>query len=162
MAIRLLDMGLYEPTYTHVGPDGVNTQIASARLRAHVLKHITDFEVFNVPVRRKLAQDFFRDNAISMVRVHALTKEDRREPILFCKDGTFTRDVTSGDMLPDVFLVDGHHRYARAAMDGEPMIAAWVLELGEWEEFRIVETIELTHEALRAMPVLQKEWWRRK
>lgn len=138
-----------ETTYTHVGDDGVNTHIASERLRKWCLENSP--EIFLTPVNMAVAKTFITNNVVSWERVCSM--KSNGEPILYCKDGFFT----GGN--PDVFLVDGHHRYARAAALREPFIEAWVLDLEQWKPFQLCNVPDTTQDKLRKAPVVRKPWW---
>jgi hypothetical protein len=143
MVIRLDDMGHFEPLFTWVDDDGSNTQIASSRLRAWVLSHMEGLEVVEVPVEQEIANQYLNDNTVSRGRVLALTSEELAEPIIFCKRHTWS------DESQDVYLVDGHHRYVRHAIDGIPFIAGWLLPVEQWEPFRVVASVNLTQDQLK-------------
>lgn len=144
-------LSITDPIYTY-SDEEICVHVASARLRRVCLAIMP--EVFLTPVSIDLANKFLSENTISMDRVFALTPGDRHEPILYCRDGKFT------DGRPDVFLVDGHHRFVRAALEGQSMIEAWVLSEAQWRPFQIFGLPEITGEQLKSQPVLSRSYWR--
>ena len=141
-----------EPIYTYT-EDDLCIHIASAKLRRVCL--LVRPEIFYTPVSIDLANKFLEQNTVNMDRVFGLRPQDLLEPILYCKDGTFT------DGRPDVFLVDGHHRFVRAALEGREMIEAWVLEEAQWRPFQISGLPDITSEQLRDQPVVPRSYWRK-
>lgn len=138
--------------FTYVDNDGTNVNIHAARLREWVLKNARGITVWDVPINRGLARKFLRDNVVDKKRVIALTADHLKEPLLFCKDGTFTEG------RPDVFLVDGHHRYCWYAFMGIALAPAWVLERGQWKEYTIEGLPTISQQGLIDMPVLKRDY----
>jgi hypothetical protein len=56
------------------------------------------------------------------------------------------------DEIPDVMLVDGHHRYVRAAIEKCGSILAWLLTEDQWRPFQIPNMPKITKEELAALP----------
>ena len=78
-------------------------------------------------------------------------RRDRLDPVIYCEDG-FT------DGIPDVMLVDGHHRYVLAAALKRPAIEA-VLVLKEfWKPFQIVGLVDVSAGLLKAIPVHKRNY----
>jgi hypothetical protein len=143
----------FEPIYTFVDKrSGMNVNIASARLCAWC--EGAELEVVGVPVNRRLAGSFIRDNIVAPKWCeHLLSLVEQGmafPPVIFAKDGNETNGA------PDVMLVDGHHRYFIAAMSGVRFIPAYVLEVEQWRPFEILGLRDTTAEALKAAPITKE------
>jgi hypothetical protein len=137
--------------YTHVDLDGVNTHIDSEKLRRWCIANKP--EIFIIPLKYELMAEFRRDNVVSPERILELSKRKDLDPIIMVKDGTF------GDNGgPNVFLVDGHHRYALACMRGQKHILGHFLEESQWRPFQIYLAKDITAEELRARPVTKRNY----
>lgn len=146
-------LGPREPIYTFIAWDGTNIHIHSSRLRTWCLEHRKDLEIVGVPVDRNLAHRFLTENVASRERVKELMlRNDALDPIIFCKDNTFTEG------RPDVMLVDGHHRFVLYAALEIPFIPSFFLDYAAWQPFRIVNIPPIDHEALRAMPITKRSY----
>jgi hypothetical protein len=145
--IHVSELDRKEPIYVWVADDGTNVRIASVRLRNWVLLNQHLFEIFLVPVDPDMAKDWIRNKQCDPKRVMNLTYKERREPIIYCKRPTFTNG------RPDVFLVDGHHRYVRAAVDGDPFIECWLIEIPQWEPFKVIGAIDISQQQLAEAPL---------
>lgn len=156
MAIDGKTLSPWTQVYTFVALDGTNVHIHSPRLREHciALRYPWTPAVVDVP----LARSFIRDNIVDPRRVSQLTEQHFIEPIILCKTEAFGLNHPT---IPDVLLVDGHHRYTRAAMDGMQTIRAWILELYQWQPFTIYNLPDYTREALNAEPIIAKPHWRK-
>lgn len=139
-----------ENVFTHVLPDGSNVCIWAERLRQHCLK--VKPEVFWTPVTQVQAVKLIADNTVDKARVMDIAKRSHWDPIIYCKDGTFTNS------LPDVFLVDGHHRYVAAAACKVGMIEAWVLEVEFWAPFKATGLSVITAERLKSLPITRRDY----
>src|SRR5215831_12977463 len=140
--IDIKDLDRFEPLYTWVADDGTNVKIASTRLRNWVLLNQHELEIFLVPVDKQMGLSWLSSGQCDPTRVRSLNRRERREPIIFCKRPTFTNG------RPDVFLVDGHHRYARAALDDDELIECWLIEIDQWKPFQVVGGIQVTQDEL--------------
>ena len=147
MTIDIRELVRGEPLFTWVADDGTNIKIASTRLRNWVLLNQHTLEIFAVHVDIEMGTSWLSTGQCDPARVRGLNRRERREPIIFCKRPTFT------DGKPDVFLVDGHHRYARAALDGDPLIECWLIEEKDWRPFQVVGGINITQEQLKSAPL---------
>lgn len=154
MPIDARTMPTGEPLYTFVDPaTGENTNIAVARLRKFLMT--VRPEVFDVPLDPALAESFINDNLASLDRAVSLTPAERREPIIFVMDGTYT------DGRPDVLLVDGRHRYLRAVLEDDKMIPAYVLTYEQWQPWRVVNYRQVTAQDLINEPIKHRPYWRK-
>jgi hypothetical protein len=137
-----------DPIYTFVDDDGTNVHIASEQLRIWCIARDAagELERFWTPTDLKLANKMLKDNTVLMNRVLALTPRHLETPIIYAKTNTHTKG------RPDVLLVDGHHRFVRACVEGRPFILAWVVERASWEEFQIDGLPSISQNLLRAMP----------
>lgn len=143
----------YKPTdaiFTHVLPNGTNINIDATKLRAWCL--VMKPQIYQIPVDFDRAQSYLRDNVVSFDRCLQLLTKDRLDPIIMAKDGTFTEG------RPDVFHVDGHHRYALAGMMHIHFIPGHCLETHEWHPFQIEGVPSVTAEHLAAMPITQRDY----
>lgn len=151
----------FEPIYTFVDHNGVNTHIASKRLREWCLEQdkLGQLERQLIPIDQELARSFFEKNAVLPQRVQALRQTlpvdmIDWEPIIYCHDGSF--GANGG---PNVLLVDGHHRYAAAALEGAPFVLGWFLTVQQWEPFQIVGLKDYTEQQLIDQPIISKDHW---
>jgi hypothetical protein len=138
------------PIYTFVGKDGTNVHVDSGALRKWCLK--TNREAVRTPVDRVLAKSFVKNNAISKDRLLELWHRTDLDPVIFCLDGNFTNG------RPDGYLVDGHHRYALFAIRRQPIILAWFIHVGEWEQFKVINIKDLTEQELKDMPIQKRSY----
>jgi hypothetical protein len=150
MALSLLDLEWKEQIYQCVGDDGIHTCVAINRLYKWVQANKKKLEIQLVPVDPGLAASFIKDNVVSRERIMELIHRTDLEPIIWGKDGTFTEG------RPDVFLMDGHHRYALHAAARVAFIKSYVLEMEQWEAFRITDAPEITQDQLRDVPILRR------
>lgn len=141
-----------EGIYTFVDNSGVNINIASQRL--HDWCAAAGLEPQLAPVDRDLSKTFIRDNAVSRDRVKELMKRKDLAPIILCKDGTFS--TKNGG--PNVYLVDGHHRYVLYSALKLPYIPAYCLEVEQWKPFEIEGLSDISREALRDIPILKRSY----
>lgn len=155
MAIDGRTLSPWTPIYTFVANDGTNVRIHATKLREHCLA--LSYKSVLVPVDVPLARSFVRDNVVDMCRVTQLTDENLREPIILCKTEAFGKNHP---VIPDTLLVDGHHRFVRNAMDGQRIIAAWLLEFYQWSPFMISNVPDTTRATLKAEPILPKPHWK--
>ena len=144
----------WEQIYTFVARDGRNIHIHAPRLRLHCLA--MQYDVVLVPVDYKLARSFLRTNTVDPRRVVTMTPEAAFEPIILCKTEAFG---TNDPIIPDVLMVDGHHRFTRAAMDGLKTIRAYLLELSQWQPFTVVNLPDTTQKRLTAEPIIPHSYW---
>src|SRR6266576_6766754 len=136
--------------YTHIHEDGKNVHILTSALRDWCLKNCGTPEY--LPVDQQAAKNFLSNNVIHEPRLQTLLEEHRQsrrpvEPIILCKLPTHTSD------LPDVLLVDGHHRFVLFAILYKPVIPCWILEERDWRPFEVDMGYDLTHDQLRRVPV---------
>ena len=154
MAIDFNTLPDKHPIYSFVGNDGVNIHIDSPGLRNWCIKNRP--EVFLSPTDPKLARTFVRDNVVSPSRVIALamrfTMGEKPDPIIYCKSGTLTNG------RPDVYLVDGHHRFYILSMGEAKYIKAHLLEVHQWKPFQVVGVPKISQDFLRNMPILPRDY----
>jgi len=121
-------MYFLQKVYQWVGDDGEHVAIDAGNLRLWCLANRASLEVKHVPVEMRIAFDFVdKNNSINADRLWTLTSKERMEPLIYCGG--------AGD-IPDL-LVDGHHRYCRAALDHWESISAWLLTEAQWRPFRL-------------------------
>lgn len=141
-----------DQVYTWVADDGTNWHIHAERLRLWC-KAKPSLKVHLAPVDHQLARSFISDNIASMERVVELAlRDDKLDPIIFCKRGTFTNG------RPDVMLVDGHHRYVLASVMRSAVIPCYMIGTKQWEPFRIVNIPDYTRDELNAIPILHRSY----
>lgn len=101
----------------------------------------------DVPIKPRMLQEFAKTNSISVEKLKklatAITLGLRPPPILFGHDGT-----TSSDGRPNVFLIDGRHRYTLYTLAGLHFIPSYIVERPLWEPFQ-VDLPTITPEQLR-------------
>jgi hypothetical protein len=139
-----------EPVYTYVADDGTNTVIHAERLRQYLKRHPQ--EVFLTPVDREMAKGFLEHNVVSLSRVYQLMTKKRLDPIILCKRPTYT------DGRPDVYLVDGHHRYVLTALAKSKFIPAVLVEIRVWRKFQVINLPLVTQTILTRTPVTERNY----
>ena len=150
--LKAKDYPAGSPIYTFIHDKGENFHIDSVRLRLWCLKN--NPEIFLVPVDPSIGKEYIRDKVVSQRRLLQLfkrynsSKEDI-EPIIF---GRFPYPP------PDAMLIDGHHRFTLASMFKAEFISAFVLEIPQWEAFRIEGLPDLTQKVLRNRPVAERNY----
>jgi hypothetical protein len=153
ISYRDLKDPIREPIYTFVANDGTNTNIASAELFRWTRDHRPKLAIHRVPVDQTLAQSFLRDNITTIERCLELaTSTKPLTPIIYCHDGSYTEG------RPDVFLVDGHHRYCLMGMCRIPFIPAYLLSPKEWKPFEITDLPSITKTQLLNLPNLKRQY----
>jgi len=125
---------------------GENTHVDSEKLRQWCAANRATLEILNTPVDPNIAVSFLDENIIDLVHAGRVSKMKHLDPIIYGKVGT----VTHGN--PDVLLIDGHHRFFVAYIQGSPLIPAYILEPEQWHQFKIEGLPAVTEEQLRAMP----------
>lgn len=149
-----------EPIYTFITPSGENINIAASKLRLHcmgldsgpTLRPAYRFKVFDFPIRPALAESFVHDNIISTARVIELLTKPRLDPIIAA---VYDHDANG---LPNVMLVDGHHRYYLAHAMKLPHIPAFVLQPEEWHPFQISGCPTISQDELRSIPITPRNY----
>jgi hypothetical protein len=137
--------------YSFVADDGENVHIDSNGLRLWCEK--TKPEVFWIPLRYELINEFIRDNSVSPFRIQELAFRKSFDPIIMVKDGTF------GDNGgPNVMLVDGRHRYFIACMAKLEVIPGYMLEVDQWKPFQLHGIPDVTKEELKARPINKRNY----
>lgn len=147
------DMRPREGIFTHVHEDGTNIHIASNRVHDWCQK--TRPPVAMLPVDAKLARSFVTDNIVSPERIKVLASRMHTSPltpVIMAKDGTFTNG------RPDVYFLDGHHRYVLYYILKRPLILSYCLEVEQWKPFQVIGLPSTTREALKAEPVTQRDY----
>jgi hypothetical protein len=142
-----ITLGPFEPVFTFVANDGENVTIHSGRLRDKVLR--SKLEVVLTSIDKEIANSYIENNCVRMDRVKELEKRKNLDPIIYCEDG-FTNGV------PDVMLVDGHHRYVMAMFVGLKEIPSVICPKEFWKPFQVAELDKITAEQLKAIPVLKR------
>lgn len=135
-----------DPIYTYVDNSGVNIHIDAAKLRIWCLAVEDELPISMTPVDPRTAYKFVTDNIVCKMRVAQLMERTNLDPIIYAKDG----NETNG--LPNVMLVDGHHRYTAAAVLHTPFIPAFILEPTQWRPFQIAGLPDITKDHLLASP----------
>lgn len=149
------DMRPREGIFTHVHADGSNIHIASNRVHDWVQRHKATLPTAFLPVEPRLARSFVTDNIVSLDRVRVLASRIHAKPltpVIMAKDGTFTNG------RPDVYFLDGHHRYVLYYMLKCPAILAYCLEVDQWKPFQVLGLPPTTRERLKAEPVTPRSY----
>jgi hypothetical protein len=137
--------------FSFVGDDGTNIHVNAEKLRLWCIENKP--EIFLLPLRYELLNNFKRDNVVNPERVLELASRKDLAPIIMVKDGTI-----GGNGYPNAILVDGHHRYALACLRGQKYIDGYFLEEAQWRPFQIHWLRDLTAEELRARPVTKRDY----
>jgi|HubBroStandDraft_4_1064222.scaffolds.fasta_scaffold56276_6 hypothetical protein len=137
--------------YTFVDNNGTNIHINSEGLRLWCIANKP--EIFWLPMNEKVAQDFVRDNVISLDRVKELSTRKNLDPIIMVKDGTF-----GSNGHPNAMLVDGHHRYFLTFLRKQPFIEGYFLEESQWRPFQIHWLRDISAEELKRRPVTKRNY----
>lgn len=138
------DMSDWETIFAHVDDDtGEHTNIAVGRLFPEVVAQIAfgKLDIALVPVEEKIAAYFRTHRGVEDARLQRLSDDFKAyDPIMFAcmPDGTH-------------LLVDGHHRYVKAAALGAEHIKAVLVPEPIWREFQIAGLEPVSSKALRAM-----------
>lgn len=139
--------------YTYVYDNtGENIHIDVPRLRKWCLRKRP--QKFMVQVDTNLAMEYVENNIVSNDRVKELLgrwrKNEKFDPIIIAKSGR--------SYGPDTYHVDGHHRYVVYAALEIPFIEGWVLPKESWKKYQIINIPTLSHEELRAQPILKRNY----
>lgn len=145
------DMKPHEGVYTFVDPSGKNTNIASNRL--HDWCATANLETMALPVTAEMANRFLRDNAVSMDRIFELLGKETLSPVIVCHDGFY-----GSNGGPNIFFVDGHHRYVLASMMGRTWIPCYFLTVPQWSPFQIEGLADLTSQQLIDIPLIKRNY----
>jgi hypothetical protein len=137
--------------YSFVDKDGVNTHINAEGLRQWCIE--TKQEIWNIPLREKVAKMMMENNIVAPERIVELSKRKSLDPIIMCKDGTF-----DDNGAPNVMIVDGHHRFVLACLAKLKSIPGHVLELEQWKPFQIHGLPDLTQEELIKAPITKRNY----
>ena len=122
--ISVKDMDPREPVFTFIEPSTQEEfSWAVQRLAEWANKHA---ETFITPVERIGALMFVRDRGIEQHRLERLDPACLLDPIVYLDWGDGTQ-----------LLLDGHHRYVYAAMNGFTEILAHMLTHEQVEPFRV-------------------------
>jgi hypothetical protein len=137
--------------YSFVGDNGENIHIDSEALRVWCALHKP--EIFLIPLKYELVDEFRRDNVVSPERIIELAKRSHLDPIIMVKDGTI--GANGG---PNTMLVDGHHRFVLACLRGRIVIEGHFLEVAQWKPFQIYGIPNMTKDQLRAAPITKRNY----
>lgn len=142
--------------YSFVDKDGTNTHIDSEKLRVWCREHRRELEIHLTPVEAHIASSFLTENVIDLPHVFEVAQMPKLDPLIYGHDGTYH---TNGG--PNVYLIDGHHRYFLAWTMKIPFIPAYLLKPGQWQQFQIIGLPDQTREQLIAAPT-KHEYLRRR
>lgn len=151
--IKPNEMSLFSEVFAHVEEDGTNIHICVDKLRDFLQKE--DFEVKKMPVEKGFVQEIIDTKAVSLPHIEKLLDSYAKglrklEPIIVAVHGG-TAEV------PDVLLVDGHHRYVMAAFCGASHIPAYLVPEIIWRRFQVEGLPTLTRQELIDSPVIKVE-----
>jgi hypothetical protein len=158
MTVKFEDLNNHDPMYSFVGDDGENTHVASGLLYDWVQRNRANLEVVLTPVDPTRAVSYIRDNVVSKRRcleMLAWLNTDKNfgfQPMIYGETGTFTRS------LPDLYHIDGHHRYVVYAYIGRPFAESYILEQSQWRQYQITGVPDLTKDTLKQMPIKPRDY----
>jgi len=148
MTVPFHAMHNHEGLYSFVGDDNEQIHVATERLYAWVQKRKHRLEIFETPVIPTLALKFIRDNSVDKKRATEILKDFQNiQPVIFGKTGT------QSNGRPDMYLIDGRHRYMCHVYLKLPLIKCYILELKQWHKFLVTGVPMITKEMLAAMPI---------
>lgn len=151
MPIQFKDLPNGERLYSYVDPDGTNIHIASAKIYDWCIKNEKTLEIQLVPVDPLMAKLYINQNTINRERLRELAmRHSMREDLKPCIFGIDKPNKVNG--RPDVFHIDGHHRYVLAAALAQPFIPAWILTRAQWEPYQVMGVPDITQEELNRIP----------
>jgi hypothetical protein len=159
MTIDGKTLGPWEQIYTFVSNTGRNIHIHAPRLREHCLR--MRYKPILAPIDVHLAKSFITDNIVHPLRVGQILENPKllKEPIILCKTEAYSQPLEPE--IPQVLLVEGHHRYVAAAMNKRHEILAWLLDLHQWQPFTVTGIPDYTATGLKAEPIIPKPHWRK-
>jgi hypothetical protein len=139
--------------YTFVADNGENIHIDAESLRKWCLRN-KKLEIHLIPIRVDIAKEMVRDNIVSPERLIELSKRTVLDPIIMCKDGTFSKENGG----PNTMIVDGHHRFVLCAMAKMPVIPGYFLEVEQWKPFQLYGIPDMTKEQLIKAPITKRDY----
>lgn len=122
--VQLSDLTVTDEVFTHVCPiDGTSTTY-SVRALQRIISEATDGVMkAMVPVDQPFAEFCQENRGASIKKAKAMPPEVLAVPVIFV---FLPKDQTH-------LLVDGHHRYIRAAADDSVFIEAFIVDAPVWE-----------------------------
>lgn len=147
--LKLKDIGLTEECFTHVH-NGVVTMICVVRMRQDA--EFLALPIFSTPVKEKFAKWCMEHRGIEQHRLDRIDAHSLSEyPLTYC-------NLPKGPDLPNGahLLVDGNHRYVKAAMLGMTEVPGRVVPENIWRRFQVgdvpIEIAEFFLAAPSGMP----------
>jgi hypothetical protein len=158
MPVRFEDLDDHSPMYSFVGDDGENVHIASGLLYQWVQRNRNNLETVNIPIDPIRATHYIRDNVVSRKRCREMLEFIRSDkthtfqPMIYGESGSYTHN------LPDLYHIDGHHRYVVYAFLQRPFGESYMLEQHQWSEYQITGVPDLTKQELNRMPIKPRNY----
>jgi hypothetical protein len=139
--------------YSFVGDDGENIHIDAQSLRRWCMSN-KKLEICMIPLRVELAKEMVRDNVVSTERIVELSRRRHLDPIIMCKDGTFSKENGG----PNALIVDGHHRFVLACLAKMSVIPGYFLNVEQWKPFQLYGIPDMTREQLIKAPITKRDY----
>jgi hypothetical protein len=128
--LKLSDIGLYEQLFTHVY-EGVATMIAAERMQKS--EEYLALEIMMSPVEKHFAEWAMENRGVEQHRLERITPTELVSPLCYCE---FPTPASLGGGISHL-LVDGNHRYVKAAMMGVKLLPARVAPETLWRKFQV-------------------------
>lgn len=156
MTVRFEDLNNHDPMYSFVGDDGENIHVATALLYEWVQRNKANLEIVLTPIDPNRAASYIRTNVVSRKRCIEILRHLRQngtlQPMIYAESGTYTH------RLPDMYHIDGHHRFVCYAFLNRPFGDSYILQQHQWRPFQIVGVPDLTKDQLERMPIKQRDY----
>jgi hypothetical protein len=142
--IPMTELGLGEEMFTHIDDTtDPPRQMSFAVDRIFAKCEAEKLEPVFVPIDLSFVEYLCKFRGVELPRVFRLTDQDRIKPVLLIKY-PYLSALNSTEYL----LIDGCHRYVRAALDERTLLLAYVIEeRAFWEPFLVsgvpTETLEI-------------------
>ena len=129
--LKLSDIGLYEQVFTHLH-EGVATMVATERMQQS--DEYKALEVVITPVEKQFAEWCAKNRGVEQRRLERITLQHLvTSPLCYCE---FPRPESLGGGMAHM-LVDGNHRYCKAAALGMMALPARVAPETLWRKFQV-------------------------
>jgi hypothetical protein len=156
MTVRFEDLKNHDPMFSFVGDDGENIHVATKLVYEWVQRNKPNLEIVLTPIDPNRAASYIRTNVVSATRCRQMLahirKNGRLQPMIYAESGTHTHG------LPDLYHIDGHHRFVVYAFLRRPFGESYILEQHQWRPFQITGVPDLTKQQLEDMPIKLRDY----